>query len=291
MSQHEPPSRLEPLAVHNGAVAADRAPVDLVVADTMKDQIMDDAAVAVARQPTADVRARAVASSARSRNALVGASRTLELAVTAELLQRGWNVTGTVRDRQHGELHDLVRRAEGRLAVEQLDMNEQSQVTALLRRLGGTSLDLLFVNAAITNGDQEVGKVPTDVFIDVIVTNALSPMRVVEALSLLVPPDGTIAVISSSQGSLTLNTNGGHEVYRASKSALNQLMRSYAARHHDDPRMLLLINPGWVKTDLGGPGVQLTTDDSASGVVDTLQRHAGEPGLQFLDYRDQFVPW
>ncbi len=68
-------------------------------------------------------------------------------------------------------------------------------------------------------------------------------------------------------------------------------MRSYAARHRDDPRTLLLINPGWVKTDLGGPGAQLTTDQSVTGVVDTPERHAGEPGLQFLDHKNQVVPW
>ena len=102
---------------------------------------------------------------------------------------------------------------------------------------------------------------------------------------------GTIAIMSSKQGSLTLNTNGGHEVCRASKSALNQLMRSYAARHVDDTRTLLLINPGWVRTELGGPGALLGIDDSIPGVVDTIEAHSGEPGLQFLDYQGKVVPW
>jgi NAD(P)-dependent dehydrogenase (short-subunit alcohol dehydrogenase family) len=123
------------------------------------------------------------------------------------------------------------------------------------------------------------------------VTNALSPMRVVEELRSLVAPTGTIGIMSSSQGSVSLNTNGGHELYRASKSALNQLMRSYAARNADDPRTLLLMNPGWVRTELGGPDALLSIDQSIPGVVDTVERHRGEPGLQFLDYRDQVVPW
>jgi len=208
-----------------------------------------------------------------------------------QLLRRGWRVIGTARDQRRGALHDLAAASEGRLVVEQLDMNDNTQITALRQRLDGKALDMLFVNAAITNGDQEVSQVPTSVFVDVMVTNTLSPMRVVEALGPLVAPSGTIAVMSSSQGSLTLNTNGGHEVYRASKSALNQLMRSYAARHRDDPRTLLLINPGWVQTDLGGPGAQLTVEQSVSAVVDVLERHAGDSGLQFLDHRDQVVPW
>jgi NAD(P)-dependent dehydrogenase (short-subunit alcohol dehydrogenase family) len=97
--------------------------------------------------------------------------------------------------------------------------------------------------------------------------------------------------MSSRQGSVSQNTRGGHEVYRASKSALNQLFRSYAARHADDPRTLLLINPGHVKTELGGDDAKLTVDDSIPGVVDTIVAHAGEGGLQFLDYQDQIVAW
>jgi NAD(P)-dependent dehydrogenase (short-subunit alcohol dehydrogenase family) len=123
------------------------------------------------------------------------------------------------------------------------------------------------------------------------VTNALSPMRVVETLQDLVRPDGTIAVMSSGQGSVTNNDRGGFEIYRASKSALNQLMRSFAARQADDPRTLLLMAPGWVQTDLGGPGARLTIDQSIPGVVDTIEAQEGKGGLQFLDYRGQTVPW
>ena len=143
----------------------------------------------------------------------------------------------------------------------------------------------------MTDEDKPVGDVATDVFVDVMVTNVLSPMRVVEDLAALVAPAGTVAVMSSRQGSVSFNTRGGHEVYRASKAALNQLMRSYAARTSDTGRTLLLTHPGWVQTDLGGPGAQLTVEESTRGLVDVVERHAGDGGLQFLDYRDQIVPW
>jgi len=66
-------------------------------------------------------------------------------------------------------------------------------------------------------------------------------MRAIETLAELVDPDGTIAIMSSGQGSIANNERGGFEIYRASKSALNQLMRSYAARHRNDARTLLLM--------------------------------------------------
>jgi NAD(P)-dependent dehydrogenase (short-subunit alcohol dehydrogenase family) len=176
--------------------------------------------------------------------------------------------------------------------VETVDITVPEQVAALHDRLAQATFDLLFVNAGVTNGPEEtVADVSTDTFIRLMVTNALSPMRVIETLQDLVAPHGTIAVMSSGQGSIANNDRGGFEVYRASKSALNQLMRSFAARHAGDPRTLLLMAPGWVQTDLGGPGAPLTIGQSIPGVVDTIEAQAAQGGLQYLDYQGQTVRW
>ncbi|MET9532590.1 MULTISPECIES: SDR family oxidoreductase [unclassified Streptomyces] len=222
---------------------------------------------------------------------IVGASRTLGLGLATEYAHRGWDVIGTVRGSRRTGLHDLADASGGRVTVESLDTTEPKQITALRDRLAERTLDLLFVNAAITRGDIPVGDVPEEMFVEVMVTNALSPMRVVESFRSLVTPTGTIGVMSSRQGSVSLNTNGRQDVYRAGKSALNQLMRSYAARYADAAHTLLLICPGHVRTELGGPGAPLTVNQSVPGVVDTIERHSGEPGLKFLNYQDQVVPW
>jgi len=115
-------------------------------------------------------------------------------------------------------------------------------------------------------------------------------MRVIETLGELVDPNGTIAIMSSGQGSIANNERGGFEIYRASKSALNQLMRSYAARHDSD-RTLLLMAPGWVKTELGGPDARLTIEESIPNLVTTMDAQRGHSGLQFLDYLGRTVAW
>src|ERR1700760_632732 len=223
---------------------------------------------------------------------IIGASRGLGYALAAEYLARGWRVTATERGTGRSALHDLAGSAAGRLVVETVDITVPGEVAALRQRLADTRFDLLFVNAGVTNGPQEtVADVSTDTFVRLMVTNALSPMRVVETLQDLVPPDGTIAVMSSRQGSVADNERGGFEVYRASKSALNQLMRGFAPRHAGDPHTLLLIAPGWVQTDLGGPGAPLTIGESIPGVVDTIEAQAGKGGLQFLNYQGETVRW
>ncbi|MET0419343.1 MAG: hypothetical protein ABW022_25300, partial [Actinoplanes sp.] len=73
------------------------------------------------------------------------------------------------------------------------------------------------------------------------------------------------------------------ELYKASKAALNQLMRSYATGHADDP--------GHNKTQLGRPDAPLSPEESIPAVVDVLEAQAGASGLQFLDRHGETVPW
>jgi NAD(P)-dependent dehydrogenase (short-subunit alcohol dehydrogenase family) len=224
---------------------------------------------------------------------LVGASRGLGLAMAAEFLKRGWNVVGTVRGDAKTELHDLANEYPGRIEIASLDVSEPDQIAALRDRLSGRSFDMLFINAGIANANphQSVGEASTDEFVRVLVTNALSPMRVIERLQDLVPADGLIGVMSSGQGSISNNEKGGAELYRGSKAALNQFMRSYAARHAGGPRALVLMAPGWIRTDLGGPGAPFTIEEAIPKVVDALLSQQGKPGLQYLDREGRTVPW
>lgn len=226
-----------------------------------------------------------------TRQALViGASRGLGLVLTDELARRGWRVIATTRE-DDGELHGRARAGDGQVRVESLEMTSPEQLTALRDRLRNDRLDLLFVNASIDRGDLPIGEVSTDMFVEVMLTNALSPLRALEALGGLVAPGGTVAVMSSDQGSIAGNTEGGYELYKASKAALNQLVRSYAVRCADDGRTKLLLDPGHNQTRLGGPYAPLTPQESIPAVVDVLEAQAGAVGLQFLDRHGEAVPW
>jgi NAD(P)-dependent dehydrogenase (short-subunit alcohol dehydrogenase family) len=223
---------------------------------------------------------------------LIGASRGLGYALAAEFLQRGWHVVATERSAGSSKLHDLAKAFEGRLEIETVDINDPALVEALQKRLSSRMFDLLFINAGVTNNPLEtIAEVTTDEFTRVMVTNALSPMRVLESLERLVVSTGTIGLMSSGQGSVADNESGSREVYRASKAALNTLMRSFAARHRGDPRAMLLIAPGWVRTEMGGADGRLSIEDSIPNVANTIEAQSGKAGLQYLDYLGRTVRW
>lgn len=224
---------------------------------------------------------------------IIGASRGIGFGLVERLLERGWQVTATSRRAADSGLAGLAGRFAERLHQERVDIDDDEQVAALHQRLAGSAFDLILINTGVTHDRWEtVAEVSSDTFQRLMITNALSPMRFLERFQDRTTPNGTLAAMSSGQGSITNNTRvTGWEVYRASKSALNQLMRSFAARHPDDPHTLLLLAPGWVRTELGGPEATLSVEQSTTGLADVIEAQAGRRGLQFLDYSGQTIPW
>jgi NAD(P)-dependent dehydrogenase (short-subunit alcohol dehydrogenase family) len=222
---------------------------------------------------------------------IIAGSRGLGLGLVAEHLARGWHVTATART-PSAELDGLRREAGGRLVVETLDVTSVAQVAALATRLDGQAFDLLFLNAGIMAGrGTALSEVPDSEIENIFHTNAISPIRVADVLARHVVPGGMIAFMSSILGSIATNEDGRAELYRASKAALNSLIRSFRARHAGDDFTMLALHPGVVRTSMGGPTAPLDIDTSVRGVADVIEARWGGGGLVFVDYRNEIIPW
>jgi NAD(P)-dependent dehydrogenase (short-subunit alcohol dehydrogenase family) len=219
---------------------------------------------------------------------IVGASRGLGLALAEEWLKRDARVIATVRSDSE-ELNTLQERFPGSLEINIVDVVDAASVRTLRDR--DRKFDVLFVNAGICRAIEETpSTVDEQDFIDMMMTNALGPMRFIELFEGLVPAGGVLAVMSSELGSIT--GNAGHwELYSSSKAALNMLMKCFAARHPGDARAMLLVAPGWVRTDMGGTTASLSVDESIPFVVDSVERTRGKPGLRFMDRNNRTLAW
>ena len=227
----------------------------------------------------------------KSRNTalIIGASRGLGLGLVQAYLAKGWHVVATRRG-PSAALDALAADTGDRLSLETLDVTDADSLAALREKLAGRTLDLLFASAGIAlDPSQKIEAVTVDDFTKMMLTNTLAPMRVIDAFADLVPASGAIAAMTSVLGSVGANTSGGYEAYRASKAALNTLLRSYATR--DQTHAILALHPGWVKTDMGGANAAIDVEESVEGMIAVIAAHAGEPGCVFLDYQGKTIVW
>ena len=96
--------------------------------------------------------------------------------------------------------------------------------------------------------------------------------------------------MTSELGSIA-NAQDGWQLYSASKAALNMLMKKYESRHRADGHALLLLAPGWVRTEMGGSNATLSVEESIPLVVDTVEANAGKQGLRYLDRFNKPISW
>lgn len=221
---------------------------------------------------------------------VLGASRGLGLALAEEFLTRGWRVIATERAPSHG-LRTLSERYPDGLEIETVEIADAGAVRGLHTRLRGRRLDVLFINAGIARAIEATPvSIAESEFLDMMLVNALSPVRAAEILRDLVPAGGIVAIMSSGLGSIA-NATDGWQLYASSKAALNMLMKKYASRHAADGHALLLLAPGWVRTEMGGSDAALSIAESIPLVVDTVEANRGKPGLRYLDRFNKPIPW
>ena len=230
---------------------------------------------------------------------IVGASRGLGLGLCEELFARGWSVTGTARNPERAtQLAELSRNSNdsnGRVRVERADMDESPDIEALGEKLAPGSLDLLFINGGIFGPR---GKSPRSVSREeigaVMTTNALRSIGAAQILSGKVRTgSGIIAFMSSRQGSIggTRVLPEDQDLYRASKAALNALIRSFTLRFADPTVTILAISPGVVKTDFSNGAGEIDVATSVRAVVGLLERLQGTQQHGFYRYDGSQLPW
>ena len=226
---------------------------------------------------------------------ITGASRGLGLEFVRQYAKDGWRVHACARDpKSSSALQGLASAHRGEVRLHALDVADWKAVAALARGLKGEPLDVLLNNAGIYGSRTEpLGKVDADSWIEVLRTNAIAPLKMAEAFVENVAGGRrkVIATVSSLMGSIADNSSGGYYPYRTSKAAVNMVMKSLAVDLKPRGIISVALNPGWVRTDMGGATAPLGVERSVRGMRKVLDGLTRKQSGKFFHYNGEELPW
>jgi NAD(P)-dependent dehydrogenase (short-subunit alcohol dehydrogenase family) len=219
---------------------------------------------------------------------ITGANRGIGLALAKKLAARGEEVHGTARSPKDAKELATTRG----VTVHALDVRDDASALELARSLGPAGIDVLVNNAGIASGWENLSSFDAKLALEVFDTNAVGVIRVTRALlPQLRAAKGKVFHVSSGMGSIGDNRMGGAYGYRMSKAALNMAGRTLAIELAGDKVASIVVEPGWVKTDMGGSGATITADESASQLIALFDRLGMESTGKFFRRDGDVFPW
>ncbi|SDD31501.1 NAD(P)-dependent dehydrogenase, short-chain alcohol dehydrogenase family [Myxococcus virescens] len=228
------------------------------------------------------------------RYVITGASRGIGFEFVQQLLLRGDTVEAGVRSPEGARrLEPLKQKAGNRLRIHALDVGDDASVRAFATNVCTGPVDVLINNAGVSGLWCALGDVDYADMARTFTINALGPLRVTSAMlpGLRQGALRRVAHVTSRMGSLAANTDGGAYAYRMSKAALNMAVRSMSTDLRPEGFVTVLLHPGWVQTDMGGPDATLPAPDSVRGMLRVIDGLSPEHSGRFFDYQGTEVPW
>jgi NAD(P)-dependent dehydrogenase (short-subunit alcohol dehydrogenase family) len=221
---------------------------------------------------------------------ITGANRGIGLELAKQYAADGWSVIATARDPKNA---DGLNALKGDIRIEALEVTDEKQIAALAKALKGTAIDVLLNNAGMLTGYESFGETDTESWLQTLHVNSIAPLKLTEALveHVAASQQKKIASITSGMGSIGSHASTGAYAYRSSKAALNIVMVTAANELRSRGISVAVISPGWVKTDMGGPGATLEVKQSAAGIRKVIDKlNVGISG-QFFNYSGENLPW
>jgi NAD(P)-dependent dehydrogenase (short-subunit alcohol dehydrogenase family) len=221
---------------------------------------------------------------------VTGSNRGIGLEFVRQYAADGWRVFATCRRPAKAA---ALKAIAGNIQVHALDVVDDSRIAALADELRNERLDLLINNAGVMGPDDAFGRTDPDGWADTLRVNAIAPVRVLERFlpHLERGRQKTVMSVTSGMGSIGDNTSGGSYAYRTSKAALNQAMRSAAIDLKRKGIIVVVMNPGWVRTDMGGRRAPLAVEQSVANMRRTLAALTAADSGKFFNHTGEVYPW
>ena len=219
---------------------------------------------------------------------VTGANRGMGLEYAKQYQAKGFKVIGTAR--KPGEATELNKLG---VDVVQLDVTDADSVAAMAKVLDGRAIDILINNAGYLNrNDSTLDTVDFDTMEFTLAINTLGPLRVIKALMPnLQKGEGKKVINISSQLGSVERSRGGLYSYRVSKAGLNMINKNLSAEYSDAGFTFVVIHPGWVATDMGGPNATYSPEESIKNVIKVIDGLTTKDNGKFYDLKGETLPW
>ncbi|MEO6423653.1 MAG: SDR family oxidoreductase, partial [Candidatus Nitrotoga sp.] len=175
------------------------------------------------------------------------------------------------------------------------DVSDHQQIERLAQELSDESIDLLINNAGIypKSGVNGFGHTDYEEWMQIFRINTMAPLKMAEtfATHLSRSKQKVFVAITSKMGSIEDNSGGGSYLYRTSKTAVNMVVKSLAIDLLSAGITSIVIHPGWVKTDMGGPNALISVKQSVSGIRQVISNLSMADSGKFFNYDGQIIPW
>lgn len=224
---------------------------------------------------------------------VTGASRGIGLEMVKQLLSTGRHVIGACRNPDGArDLWEIQADYKTRFRPLQIDVSDPASIDGASRSLAGAKIDVIVNNAGILLGaGQGFSELKFDEVLKSFQINSMGPMRVTHAFlrNLQLSKSPKVINITSRMGSIDDNKSGGYYAYRMSKTALNMFNTSFAREFKNITS--IVMHPGWVKTDMGGPGATTETYDSVKAMLAVIDALKLSDSGRFFDFKGQGINW
>jgi NAD(P)-dependent dehydrogenase (short-subunit alcohol dehydrogenase family) len=227
---------------------------------------------------------------------ITGANRGIGLELARQYAADDWRVLACCRNPEKADaLNLLARQYPDRVHIHQLDVTDNVQIEQLSEKLAGEAIDLLMNNAGIYPLADSKGFGHTDCedWMRAFQVNTMAPLKMAEAFVGQVAKSKLkiIATISSKMGSMSDNTGGGSYLYRSSKAAVNMVVNNLALDLTPEGITAVVLNPGWVLTDMGGPNAMIPVEQSVTGLRQVIGKLKLEDSGKFFNYDGAEIAW
>lgn len=227
---------------------------------------------------------------------ITGTNRGIGLEFVRQYAADGWRVLACCRNPAAANaLNRLAVQYPDQVNIHPLDVANHQQIEQLARALSNQAIDLLINNAGVypSNHGDTFGKTDYAAWEHTFEVNTMAPLKMTEAFIQQVSSSElkTVITITSKMGSIADNRGGGSYIYRSSKAAVNIVMKSLSIDLNASRIIAILLHPGWVRTDMGGPNGLISTEQSVIGMRQVISRLKFADSGKFFAFDGQIVPW